>query len=368
MSTKTALYIRDFDWFILFLALAICVVGIVEIHSATQFQKGGKFYLQPMYKQIYWVGLGLFLLVLVVSIDYHSICENVPYIYILSNVALLGVLAIGQRVSGSKSWVAIGAFKIQPSEFVKIAIILTLARFLGEIRTEYLSGRDIIKAGILMGIPFGLVLLQPDLGSAITYVPILVVGLFLGGLRPRWIFTSVILFSLAVGLGWYNLKDYQKDRIYTFINPESDPLGRGYHAIQSKIAVGSGGVLGKGIGKGSQTNLGFLPERQTDFIFSVIGEELGFIGTLGVLTSFFLIVMRSIHIAQTSRDKLGIYITLGAVSVLLFHIFENIGMVVGIMPITGIPLPLLSYGGSSILSTFVLLGLIINVRMRRYVN
>ena len=368
MSTKTALYIHDFDWFILFLALAICVVGIVEIHSAAQYQHGGKSYLQPMYKQIYWVALGLFLLILVASIDYHTICENVPYIYILSIVALLGVLVVGQRVSGSKSWVTIGAFKIQPSEFVKISIILTLARFLGEIRTEYLGGRDIIKACMLMGIPFGLVMLQPDLGSAITYVPILAVGLFLGGLKPKWIVISVILFSLAVGVGWYNLKEYQKDRIYTFINPESDPLGRGYHAIQSKIAVGSGGLLGKGIGKGSQTNLGFLPERQTDFIFSVIGEELGFIGTLGVLIGFFLIVMRSIHVAQTARDKLGIYITLGAVSVLLFHIFENIGMVVGIMPITGIPLPLLSYGGSSILSTFVLLGLIINVRMRRYVN
>ena len=368
MLTKTVLYIRDFDWFILFLALAICVVGIVEIHSATQFQKGDRFYLQPMYKQIYWVLLGLILLIMVVSIDYHTICENVPYIYVLAILALLGVLAVGQRVSGSKSWITVGAFKIQPSEFVKIAIILTLGRFLGEIRTEYLGGRDIVKAGILMGIPFGLVMLQPDLGSAITYVPILAIGLFLGGLKPKWILTSAILFALAVGLGWYNLKDYQKDRIYTFLNPESDPLGRGYHAIQSKIAVGSGGLLGKGIGKGSQTKLGFLPERQTDFIFSVIGEELGFIGTLGVLTGFFLIIMRSIHIAQTARDKLGIYITMGAVSVLLFHIFENIGMVVGIMPITGIPLPLLSYGGSSILSTFVLLGLIINVRMRRYVN
>jgi rod shape determining protein RodA len=193
-------------------------------------------------------------------------------------------------------------------------------------------------------------------------------GLFLGGLRTKWILTSVILFTLSIGLGWYNLKEYQKDRIYTFLNPESDPLGRGYHAIQSKIALGSGGIFGKGIAQGSQTNLGFLPERQTDFIFSVIGEEMGLVGTLGVLVCYFLIIMRSIHIAQTARDKLGIYVAMGAVSVLLFHIFENIGMVVGIMPITGIPLPLLSYGGSSILSTFVLLGLIINVRMRRYVN
>jgi rod shape determining protein RodA len=368
MSKKRMLYFKDFDWFILLLALAICIVGIVEIHSATQFQKGGKFYLQPMYKQIYWIVLGLMLLVLVASIDYHTIGDNVPYIYVLAILALLAVLVIGQRVSGSKSWITLGAFKIQPSEFVKIAIVLTLARYLGEMRTEYLGGRDIIKASILMGIPFGLVMLQPDLGSAVTLMPILAMGLFLGGLRSKWIITSVILFTLVLGLGWYNLKDYQKDRIYTFLNPENDPLGRGYHAIQSKIAVGSGGLFGKGVNKGSQTELGFLPERQTDFIFSVIGEELGFVGTLGVLTCYFLIIMRSVHIAQTARDKLGIYIAMGAVSIILFHIFVNIGMVVGIMPITGIPLPLLSYGGSSILSTFVLLGLIINVRMRRYVN
>lgn len=365
--SKTALYIKDFDWFILFLALMIAVVGVVEINSATQYNKGEKVYLQPMYKQIYWILLGLLLMLVAISFDYHAIVENVPYIYILALLALLTVLLVGQRVSGSKSWISLGAFKIQPSEFVKIAIVLTLARFLADIRAEYLTSREIAKASLLMGIPFGLVLLQPDLGSALTFIPILAVGLFLGGLKTKWLVAFTILSVLAVGAGWYNLKEYQKDRIYTFLKPESDPLGRGYHSIQSKIAVGSGGIFGKGVTKGTQTKLGFLPERQTDFIFSVIGEELGFVGSLGILICYFLIIMRSIHIAQTARDKLGIYVTMGAVSVILFHVLENIGMVVGIMPITGIPLPLLSYGGSSVLSTFVLLGLIINVRMRRYV-
>jgi rod shape determining protein RodA len=179
---------------------------------------------------------------------------------------------------------------------------------------------------------------------------------------------AAILAVLAAGAGWYNFKAYQRERIYTFLEPERDPQGHGYHSIQSKIAVGSGGFWGKGVGKGSQTRLGFLPERHTDFIFSVVGEELGFAGAVTVLLLYLLIIGRSIQIAQTARDKLGIYLTMGAVSVLLFHILENIGMVVGIMPITGIPLPLLSYGGSSVMATFMLLGLIINVRMRRYVN
>jgi rod shape determining protein RodA len=194
------------------------------------------------------------------------------------------------------------------------------------------------------------------------------VGLILAGLRPKWVIGAIILSVLVVALGWYNLKGYQKERIYTFLEPERDPLGAGYHSIQSKIAFGSGGFWGKGIGKGSQTRLGFLPERHTDFIYSVVGEELGFAGAVTVLMLYLFIVMRSIHIAQTARDKLGIHITVGATSVLLFHILENIGMVVGLMPITGIPLPLLSYGGSAILSTFIFVGLIINVRMRRYVN
>jgi rod shape determining protein RodA len=364
MFGKFTFYLKDFDWFILLLALAIAVVGVVEIHSATQYNRAEKFYI----KQIYWIVLGLIMMLAVMSVDYHALAENVPYFYIAAVFSLICVLILGHRVSGSKSWISLGGTSIgQPSEFVKVAVVLSLARFLCEIRTVYLTATDILKGAAIVGLPVFLVLLQPDLGSALTYVPIALAGLFLGGLRPRWIVFCAILSVLVMGLGWYNLKAYQKDRIYTFLNPERDPLGAGYHSIQSKIAVGSGGIRGKGIGQGSQTKLGFLPERHTDFIFSVVGEELGFIGTISVLSFYSLIIMRSIHIAQTARDKLGIYIIIGAVSLFLFHILVNVGMVVGYMPITGIPLPLMSYGGSSVLSTFILLGLIINVRMRRYV-
>jgi rod shape determining protein RodA len=365
MLGKTSLYLKDFDWFIFLLALVIAFVGIVEIHSATHYDRAENFYL----KQVYRVLIGLVLMVLAMSIDYHTLAENVPYFYIAGILSLLSVLALGRRVSGSKSWISLGGFfEFQPSEIVKVIVVLALARFLCEIRTEYLSGKEILKASAIFGFPVLLIILQPDLGSALTFFPILVTGLILGGLRPKWVIGAIILAVFVLALGWYNLKVYQKERIYTFLEPERDPQGAGYHSIQSKIAFGSGGFWGKGIGKGSQTRLGFLPERHTDFIFSVVGEELGFVGAGTMLILYLLIIMRSIHVAQTARDKLGIYIAVGGTSVLLFHILENMGMVVGLMPITGIPLPLLSYGGSAILSTFLFLGLIINVRMRRYVN
>jgi rod shape determining protein RodA len=364
MFGKLGFYIKDFDWFIFLLVLSIAVVGVVEIHSATQYNKGDRFYV----KQIYWIIFGLILMVTVMSIDYHTLVENVPYLYLVSILSLIGVLIMGHRVSGSKSWISVGGTSIgQPSEFVKVAVVLALARFLCEIRTEFLTAGEILKGGCIVGLPMFLIMLQPDLGSALTFVPIAAIGFFLGGLRLKWIILFAILSVLVVGFGWYNLKVYQKERIYTFLEPERDPLGAGYHSIQSKIAVGSGGLWGKGIGQGSQTRLGFLPERHTDFIFSVVGEELGFFGAVTVLSFYFFIISRSINIALTARDKLGIYIVLGAISVFLFHILVNVGMVVGFMPITGIPLPLLSYGGSSILSTFILMGLILNVRMRRYV-
>ena len=365
MLGKTSLYLKDFDWFIFLLAIAISIVGVVEIHSATHYDRAENFYL----KQVYRIIIGLVLMVIAISIDYHTLAENVPYLYVAGILSLLSVLVLGRKISGSKSWISLGGFfEFQPSELVKVVVVLALARFLCEIRTEYLTSREIMKAAAIFGFPVLLVILQPDLGSAMTFFPILMTGLVLGGLRMKWVVGAAILGVLVVALGWYNLKVYQKERIYTFLEPERDPLGTGYHSIQSKIAFGSGGFWGKGVGKGSQTRLGFLPERHTDFIFSVVGEELGFLGAGTVLILYFLIIMRSIHVAQTARDKLGIYIAVGGTSVLLFHILENMGMVVGLMPITGIPLPLLSYGGSAILSTFIFLGLIINVRMRRYVN
>ena len=356
-------YLKQFDWVILSLALGIAAVGVAEIYSATQYELSETYYV----KQIYFIILGLAMLALVVSLDYRLLSQQVPYIYLAAVLSLLLVLFIAPAIHGTRGWIPLGTFKIQPAEFAKVAVVLTLARFLSENRTHYLTSAHIIKACLLLGLPVGLILLQPDLGSAITLLPPLAVGLVLGGLRRKWILAGIVLSTLIVAGGWYSLKPYQKERVYTFLEPERDPSGQGYQARQSQIAMGSGGLLGKGITQGSQTALGFLPERHTDFIFSVVGEELGFAGSFTVLAFYFLIVMRSIRIAQTARDKLGVYIALAAVSVLFFHVLVNVGMVVGLAPITGIPLPLLSYGGSSMLTTFILLGLIMNVGMRRYI-
>ena len=345
------------------LALAIAAVGVAEIYSATQYELSETYYV----KQIYFIILGLVVLALVVSLDYRLLSQQVPYIYLVAVLSLLLVLLVAPAIHGTRGWIPLGAFKIQPAEFAKVAIVLTLARFLSENRTHFLASGQIIKACLLVGLPLGLILLQPDLGSAITLAPPLAVGLVLGGLRRKWILAGAVAVTLISAAGWYSLKPYQKERVYTFLEPERDPSGQGYQAIQSRIAMGSGGLLGKGVTRGSQTALGFLPERHTDFIFSVVGEELGFAGSFTILAFYFLIIMRSIRIAQTARDKLGVYLVLGSVSVLFFHILVNVGMVVGLAPITGIPLPLLSYGGSSMLTTFILLGLIINVGMRRYI-
>lgn len=363
MARQILPYLKQCDWVILSMALAVAALGVAEIYSATQYELSESFYV----KQIYFIILGLAVLALVVSLDYRLLSQQVPHIYLVAIISLLLVLFVAPAIHGTRGWIPLGAFKIQPAEFAKVAIVLTIARFLSENRTHFLSSAQILKACLLVGLPLGLILLQPDLGSAITLVPPLALGLVLGGLRRKWILAGLLVATLITAAGWYSLKPYQKERVYTFLEPERDPRGKGYQAIQSRIAMGAGGLLGKGVTQGSQTALGFLPERHTDFIFSVVGEELGFFGSFTILAFYFVIIMRSIRIAQTARDKLGVFLALGAVSVLFFHILVNVGMVVGLAPITGIPLPLLSYGGSSMLTTFILLGLIMNVGMRRYI-
>jgi rod shape determining protein RodA len=214
----------------------------------------------------------------------------------------------------------------------------------------------------------GLILLQPDLGTALTYLPVIAVGLFVRGIRPVALVSLVLCFVLVLPVAWLVLKPYQKERILTFMDPERDPLGKGYQVTQSKIAIGSGGLLGKGVFHGSQNTLGFLPTRHTDFIFSVVGEELGFVGVIATLALLSFVIFRSIHNAQTARDTLGLFIVMGVVGIFFFHLIVNVGMVIGFMPTTGIPLPFLSYGGSSVLTAYVALGLVMSVRRCRYVN
>jgi rod shape determining protein RodA len=356
---------KDFDWSLLAAALLLSVISITEIYSATMAQPSENYFL----RQLAWVGVGVVFLFIVSAIDYHVISEHIPWLYVLAIGALLYTLVLGHRVSGSRSWVTLGKITIQPSELIKMVVVVALARYFSELRSSrYMTFAQIAKACVICFVPMGLVALQPDLGTSLTFLPPIAVGLFIRGVRPVALVSLVLGFVLVLPVSWLALKPYQKERILTFLDPERDPLGKGYQVSQSKIAIGSGGLVGKGIFHGSQNQLGFLPTRHTDFIFSVIGEELGFAGvivTLGLLT---FIIFRSVYNAQTARDNLGLFISMGIVGTFFFHLIVNVGMVIGFMPTTGIPLPFLSYGGSSVLMAFIAVGLVMSVRRCRYVN
>jgi rod shape determining protein RodA len=304
------------------------------------------------------------------KIDYHRLLDWVPWAWAASLLALVAVKLVGHKILGAKRWINIGPVHFQPSEWVKLILILIVARYFANLGGRSLTWRDIFKSLVLVGIPMALVLIQPDLGTSLTYTPILVAGLFLGGINLRQaLILGVCGMALAAGV-WSSgkLHPYQKARLTSFINPDNDPKGTGYQLRQSLIAVGSGGVWGKGMAKGTQTQGDFLPIPHADFIFAAWGEEHGFVGALAVLLLYFFILMRLIQNAQTAADLSGSLIIMGVVAVLTFQIAVNVGMVIGFMPVTGIPLPLMSYGGSSVLFTFLALGVAMNVRMRRFVN
>ncbi len=354
---------RDFDWFLFALVLLVCAIGIVEIYSATLGTKFASVYI----KQIYFLGAGLFLMAVFSRIDYKALLEVAPWLYVASVGALLTVLVVGRAIFHSRRWIPIGGAHLQVSEFVKLAIIIVVARFFAESKAPPGFG-DVLRLGALVGVPMLLVLAEPDLGTTLTYAPIAVVGLLLGGLSWRRFGVLLLGFVLVLPLAWHHLHPYQKARLVSFVHPEADPLHSGYQVLQSKIAVGSGGLWGKGMAQGSQTRGEFLPVPQTDFIFAAFAEEHGFVGAIIVLALYFLILTRLIQGAQLAPDKGGGLLIMGLVAVLAFHILVNVGMVVGFMPVTGIPLPLMSSGGSSLLFCFAALGMVMNVRMRRFVN
>ena len=364
---RRILSFRDFDWTLLAMVLLLCTVSVFEIYSATLHAKYSGFHT----KQMLWISGGLVAMFLFAKIDYHKLIDFVPWAYGVCLLALLAVLAIGQKVLGARRWIRVGPMHFQPSEWVKLVLIIAVARYFANLGGRSLTWKDIFKAFALVGIPLLLVLKQPDLGTSLTYTPILIAGLFLGGVNLRQaLILSTCGLALVAGV-WSSgklLKPYQKARLTSFINPDNDPRGTGYQLLQSKIAVGSGGVWGKGAEKGTQTQGDFLPIPHADFIFAAFSEEHGFVGALLVLLLYFLILMRLIQNAQTAADLPGSLIIMGIVAVLTFQIAVNVGMVIGFMPVTGIPLPLMSYGGSSVLFTFLALGVAMNVRMRRFVN
>jgi rod shape determining protein RodA len=356
---------RDIDWPLLLITLIICAVGVLQIFSATRDTS----WQDAWWKQILYVFFGLLLMWIIMTVDYHTLLHHVPLMYILSVLALAGTYAIGKTVFGSRRWIPLaGGFHLQVSEFVKLVIILLVARYLTELKKDELELKEMLKLAGLVVIPTALVLKQPDLGTSLTYLAVLVVGAFLAGLRWKYIAVIAVVTVLVLPVTYSFLKPYQKARLVSFMDPERDPQGTGYQLIQSQIAVGAGGMFGKGPLKGTQTQLRFLPVPHTDFIFSAFSEEHGFVGVIVVLSLFFIMVMRIVQNAQTAPDRAGMYVCMGVAALLLFHMLVNVGMVVGRMPVTGIPLPFMSAGGSNLWSNFLALGLVNNVRLRRFVN
>jgi rod shape determining protein RodA len=354
---------RDFDWLLFTFVLLLCALGVMEIRSATAHTKFAGAHI----KQIYWIIGGIGAMFLMSVVNYQALLERVHWMYIAAVASLVSVLIFGQKYLGARRWIKMpGGGHFQPSEWVKLILILAVAKYFSDLHQRELSWSDFVKAGAMVGVPMLMVLAQPDLGTALTYIPIAVMGLFLGGLRFRQALTVVILAGLMMPLAWHGLKPYQRERLTSFIEPEADRQGSGYQVIQSLIAVGSGGIWGSSAG--SQTHLSFLPVPQTDFIYAAFAEEHGFVGALSVLLLYFIVLMRLTQNAQTAPDRAGTFLVMGVVAVLSFHILVNVGMVVGFMPVTGIPLPLMSYGGSSVLFMFLALGIVMNVRMRRFVN
>ncbi|WP_420237553.1 rod shape-determining protein RodA [Telmatobacter bradus] len=360
---------RDFDWPLLGMILLLCTLSVLEIYTATLHTKYVGFHT----KQLCWIIGGLVAMFIFAKIDYHRLLDFAPWAYGFFLFALTAVLVphIGHKALGARRWIKLGPMLFQPSEWMKLVLILMVARYFSNLGGRSLSWREIGRAFLMVGVPMLLVIKEPDLGTTLTYMPILVAGLFLGGINIRQGLILGLTGLALVGGVWSSgkvLKPYQKQRLASFIDPNSDPHGSGYQLLQSKIAVGSGGIWGKGTAKGTQTQGDFLPIPHADFIFAAFSEEHGFVGAVFILLLYFSILMRLIQNAQTAADLPGSLIIMGAVAVLTFQILVNVGMVIGFMPVTGIPLPLLSYGGSSVLFTFLALGVAMNVRMRRFVN
>jgi len=361
---------RDYDWWLIAILTAICALGVVEIYSATH----GSSLAGMHIKQIRWLAVGFVLMFALSRLDYHLILDQAPILYLIGVIALVAVLLVGHTRFGAKRWLPVLGEFLQVSELVKLIIIIALARFFAEVSTDELSLRDLIKAGLLVGVPLGLILKQPDLGTALVLMPLLVVGAFLAGLQ--WQHAAVISLAgiLVLGSVFYPpvskhiLKPYQRERITSFLHPEEDAKGSGYQLLQSKIAVGSGGFWGKGFGNGSQNQLGYIPVRYSDFIMAALAEEQGFKGVLVALGLYMALLLRLVQNAQRAKDRAGMFLVMGVAAALGFHVLVNVAMVIGAMPVTGIPLPLMSYGGSATLFVFLAIGLVMNVRLRRFVN
>ncbi|MDO9565478.1 MAG: rod shape-determining protein RodA [Candidatus Desulfaltia sp.] len=358
--------IKFFDWGLLGLTFFIGFLGLAILYSAVMAEDPGPQKILCI-KQLIWYSAGLIVMVLSFLFNYKLLGKWAYAIYLICIILLIAVLFFGTYAGGARRWLILGPVSVQPSEIVKIAVIIILARYYSKhLHTSGLRLRELVTPLIFTLIPFFLIVNQPDLGTAILLI--LIAGsmtVFVKIEKRSYIYITAFC-SILIPAIWFLLKEYQKQRILTFLNPDLDPLGAGYHIIQSKIAVGSGMIFGKGFLQGTQNILDFLPEQHTDFIFSVLAEEWGFVGSLVVLLFFLLIVVRGLTIAYGCRDTFGTILAGGITIFMFWQIVINIGMVIGLMPVVGVPLPFISYGGSSIITLMICIGILMNISMRRF--
>jgi rod shape determining protein RodA len=358
--------IYHFDWTVFVLALALAAVGVVSVLSATWGSSHHE--IDPLVmRQLTWVGIGAGLMTALALFDYRSLGTYAYFIYAVAVGLLVVVEVAGHSTGGSRRWINLGVLKLEPSEVAKLAVALVMVRYL---REEPPRGgwklRHVIIPAILLAVPAGLVLKQPDLGTALILVLITATLIFVGGLNWRTSAALLLGAMLAAPLAWHYLKPYQRERMVSFLNPQSDPLGAGYHIIQSEIAIGSGGAWGKGLFKGTQARLNFLPEQTTDFIFAVFAEEFGFAGAMLLLGLYSALILRGAWIARHARDRFGALLAIGVTGIIFWQVAINVGMASGMLPVVGITLPLVSYGGSSLIAMMAAVGVLISIHTRRF--
>ncbi|MFH0953023.1 MAG: rod shape-determining protein RodA [Verrucomicrobiota bacterium] len=361
--------VRRIDWSMVVALILLLAVGIVFIYSASF--RSEDLPVAPFYeKQMVWamVGAGFFLMLVI--IDYHRFRDAAWWLYAIGVVLLALVLmpGVGKKVYGAYRWLSFFGIQVQPSEFAKLATMIVLARFLGRPGRDVKNPKVVLQTLMIIGVPMALIFKEPDLGTAAILLPMSFLMMFVAGVPFRYLATLVLIGVVLMPFAWFGLGDYQKDRILVFFDPGRDPLGAGWNKIQSELAVGSGGLSGKGYLKGTQNVLGYLPRTvaPTDFIYSVIAEEMGFMGSLGLIVLYTMVLIAGIRAALEARDTLGRLLAVGMTSLLFCHVFVNMAMTIGLLPITGLPLPLISYGGSFMVSTMTGLGIVQSVYVRRY--
>ena len=356
--------LKNMEWWIVVWGIALSIIGLTALFSATSEGNNEEFV-----KQIIWIIVSIITMIIVMLLDYNVLVRISPVLYV-SSIILLIIVLFTDPINGASSWFSLGDFAFQPSEFAKIAVILFLGFSISKLQD---SGKEEINKPwkllitlFIVGLPLLLIIMQPDFGTAAAYIFSLALILFTSGINKKYIMVTILLIVILAPIIYiYILPNHAKTRIEIFLNPEADPRGAGYNVIQSKLAIGAGGLTGMGLLKGNQTQLGYLYPKTTDFIFSVIGEEMGFVVSSTVIILYVLMITKMLYIAKTAKDDEGAYVATGIAGIFLFHMIENIGMTMGLLPITGVPLPFVSYGGSSMINSFICLGILLNISGKR---